>query len=144
MHRRAFGIVVCAALVAGMGCGGESRPDRVPVSGTVMIDGEPLEHGFVQVVPSNARAASGKIGPGGRFELHTFDPGDGCVPGKHQVAVIANESIDPQSQRWHAPKKYINPDESGLVIDITGPTTDLVIELSWDGGEPFVERFGAE
>jgi hypothetical protein len=34
--------------------------------------------------------------------------------------------------------------ESGLQVAITEPTDSLTIELTWNGGEPFVERFGEE
>lgn len=125
------------------GCG-DNRPKRFPVAGTVLIDGEPLEYGFVQVLPDNDRAASGKLGPGGKFRLTTYDDNDGCVPGDHKVAIIANESLNAQSQKWHAPRKYIDPNQSGLKINITGPTDSLKIELSWEGGQPFVEKYEAE
>ena len=29
---------------------------------------------------------------------------------------------------------------SGIQVDIQGPIDDLKIELSWDGGKPFIER----
>lgn len=125
------------------GCS-DSRPKRVAVSGQVLIDGAPLQYGFVQVVPENDRPASGKIGPDGRFTLTTFEPEDGCVLGTHKVAVIANESIDPQSQKWHAPKSYIDVLNSGLSVEVVEPTDQLVIELTWGDGEPFVERFDSE
>jgi hypothetical protein len=39
-------------------------------------------------------------------------------------------------QKRHAPKKYTEPD----TVDITEPTDSLVIELSWEGGQPFIEN----
>lgn len=135
-------VVVLVSTFAG-GCG-DGRPKRVKVSGQVLIDGKPLEYGFVQVMPAGERAATGKIGPNGRFTLTTFDPDDGCVLGKHNVAVIATESINGSSQRWHAPKKYVDATKSDLQVEITEPTDSLVIELTWDGGKPFIEKFDAE
>lgn len=124
------------------GC--SSGPKIVPVSGQVLIDGKPLEHGVVQVAPAGFRPAVGTIGPGGRFTLETLEPGDGCVVGTHPAAVIANESTSPSSQRWHAPKKYADASTSGLQVTIDGPTDSLKIELSWDGGKPFVEHYNKE
>jgi hypothetical protein len=136
-------LLILGISITGAGCS-DGRPERIPVSGQVLIDGQPLEHGFVQVIPANDRAATGKLGPHGRFQLTTFETNDGCVPGTHPVAVIANESIDPQSQRWHAPKSYMNPDVSLLVVDVKEATDSLKIELTWDGEKSFVERFDAE
>jgi len=50
------------------------------------------------------------------------------------------EVLDGISQQWHAPKKYADPETSGLATTITGPTDSLRIELSWEGGAPFVEH----
>lgn len=143
MSIRILPLLVLLVALSCFGCG-DDHPHRFPVSGQVLIDGKPVEHGTIQVIPEGDRAASGKLGPDGRFQLTTFKPNDGCVPGKHKVKIVATESPDPQSQLWHAPKKYTNPDESRLTVDITEPTDSLTIELTWDGGEPFVERFNAE
>lgn len=131
-------------VVVASGCGGADRPERVKVSGQVLIDGQPLEHGFVQVTPAKARPSTGKLGPGGRFRLTTFEPDDGCVPGKHPVAVIGVQSVDGSSQRWHAPKKYSSAETSGLHVEIPQATDSLLINLTWDGGKPFEERFAGE
>lgn len=136
-------VFVCLISFLGLGCG-DGRPKRVPVMGQVFIDGVPLTHGTIQVIPEGDRAAFGEIRSDGTFDLTTFDENDGCVPGKHKVAVVATETIDAQSQRWHAPKKYMSPETSGLTVEITDPPQPVVIELTWDGGKPFVERFNAE
>ena len=127
-----------------LGCG-DGRPERVPVSGVILIDGKPLTHGFIQVIPEGQRAAHGDIGEDGKFQLRTFDPNDGCVPGKHKVAIIATESLGPGGQRWHAPKKYMSAETSELEIEVKpdGPN-DVKVELTWDGGEPFIEKFSGE
>jgi hypothetical protein len=140
---RGAGIVLCVLLSLLSGCG-DDRPTRIPASGRVLIDGQPLEHGFVQVTPQGDRPATGKLGPGGRFTLTTFDSDDGVVPGRHPAAVIAVESIDAGSQRWHAPKKYIDSAGSGLTVEVEAPTDSLELNLTWDGGQPFVEKFDQE
>jgi hypothetical protein len=140
-HFIAVGMCLIVCVVAGCGDG---RPTRVPAGGRVMIDGKPLEYGFVQVVPQGDRPATGQIGPDGRFKLTTYDENDGVVPGKHKVAVISVEPLGGSSQRWHAPQKYTDTSTSGLEIEVTEPTEDLKINVSWEGGKPFVERFGQE
>lgn len=143
--RRAFRRVLSVLLIGvPLLAGCDDGPKIVPVSGQVLIDGEPLTHGFVQVAPAGYRPASGKIGEDGRFTLTTTKPGDGCVVGTHPATVVGTESIDAGSQRWHAPKAYADYESSGLTVTIDGPTEDLKIELSWKGGKPFVERFSKE
>jgi len=133
-------LMLVALLLLVSGCG-DGRPKRVPVSGRVLIDGKPLSYGFVRVVPEGARPASGKIGPDGRFTLTTFEPGDGAVLGTHAMSVAGVEVINSTSQRWHAPKKYADTGTSDLTATIDGPTDSLIVELTWDGRKPFVERF---
>ncbi|MBN2216968.1 MAG: hypothetical protein JW719_06300 [Pirellulales bacterium] len=129
------------ALISVSGCG-DGRPERVAVSGQVLIDGKPLTHGFISMVPKGARPASGTIGPDGRFIMTTFECGDGTVLGTHAVSVMAGETLSETATRWHAPKKYADPNTSGLVETVDGPTDSLVIKLTWGGGKPFIERDG--
>ncbi len=127
-------------LPAAPGCG-NGRPDCVPVSGRVTIDGKPLEFGSVMVVPKGHRPAVGEIGPDGRFSLTTFEKNDGCVPGKHSVAVIAKKILNEYASKWFTPKKYANCGTSGLEVEVVGPRDDVEIKLTWGGGQPFVERY---
>ncbi|MBN1851203.1 MAG: hypothetical protein JW829_00705 [Pirellulales bacterium] len=128
------------ALILMVGCG-DSLPKRVPVSGQVLIDHQPLTQGSIRLVPKDARPATGKIGPDGRFTLTTFGDEDGVVLGTHRVAVNALEILSANSQRWLVPKKYANERTSELTVTIDGPTDSLKVELTWDGGKPFVEKF---
>ena len=141
MRRITLTLLLSLALLPA-GC--DDGPEIVPVSGQVLIDGKPLTHGFVQVGPKGYRPASGDIGPDGRFTLTTSEPGDGIVIGTHPAAVIGTESIDGTKQRWHAPRKYQDFSTSGLTVTVDGPTDSLKIELSWNGGKPFIQHFGKE
>ena len=58
----------------------------------------------------------------------------------HRVEVDGSESLSATQLKWHAPKKYFRYRTSELTQEITGPTDSLVINLTWDGGKPFVER----
>jgi len=137
LARRTAFFASVLALVLLSGCG-ETRPDRVPVSGQVLIDGKPLTCGHVRFVPEGARPSGGTIGPDGRFSLTCYDGEDGAVPGHHRIEVSASEPA-PGGTRWHAPKKYNRYETSGLETNVDGPTDSVTIELTWDGGEPFIE-----
>ena len=122
-----------------IGCG-DGRPKRAAVSGHVTIDGQPLTHGVVRLVPENARPATGKLDSEGRYTLSCFEEGDGAVLGPCKVSISAMESVSNNVQKWHAPKMYADADRSGLTADITGPTDSLDFELTWGGGKPFLEQ----
>jgi len=128
------------ALTTVAGC--NRNPERVAVSGQVLIDGEPLKYGQVVFVPKGGRPSTADLDENGRFMLTSFDPKDGAALGVHQIAVYANEQLDQTRTKWHAPRRYSFYSSSGLTQEITGPTDSLVIELTWIGdkqGKPFVE-----
>ena len=134
--------LVCSVLCLWLAGCGDGRPDRVAVSGKVLIDGQPLTRGTIRLIAADARPASANIGPDGRFTLYTFGDKDGAVLGTHGVEVVSREVLNGTSQKWWAPKKYIDAATSKLTVTITEPTNELVINLSWEGGKPFVENFG--
>ena len=122
------------------GCG-DGRPARVPISGQVTIDGQPLAFGSVLFKPASGRSAGGALDKNGRYVLTCFEPGDGAMTGDYQVGITGYEAIGETAVRWHAPKKYQDPATSGLTATVEGPRDDLNFELSWEGGKPFVEKF---
>ncbi len=121
------------------GCS-DGRPPRMDVSGQVLIDGEPLTYGYIRFVPKGARPSGGKLDEQGRFTLSCYGEHDGIVSGVHRVEVNAAEWISSKKRKWHAPPKYFRYNTSGLTQEITGPTDSLVINLTWDGGKPYVEQ----
>jgi len=130
--------MVVLATVAGC----NRNPERVAVSGQVLIDGEPLRYGQVVFVPKGSRPSTADLDENGRFTLTSFDPNDGAALGVHRIAVFANEQLDQTRTKWHAPRKYSFYNSSGLTQEITGPTDSLVINLTWEGdeqGKPYIE-----
>jgi hypothetical protein len=137
----ACGLVLLSMFL--VGCDG--RPKRVPLSGRVLIDGKPLTTGFVRLYPENGRSASSEIDANGRFTLTTFDTNDGCILGKHPLTVTSSQQKSANSVLWLAPKKYSQVSTSGLILDVTGANENAEINLTWDGGKPYIEVvIGAE
>jgi hypothetical protein len=132
-------ILLACAVIYIAGCG-DGRPSRVPVSGTVLIDGRPLTRGYVKFVPANGRPSVGKIGEDGRFVLTCYDGEDGAIPGTHRVQVAANRIISSNKIEWFAPPKYADFRTSQLEVEITEPVDDLTIELTSGGQKlPYIE-----
>ena len=138
IHLASLAMLQAAFLLLAAGCG-DGRPARVAVSGQVLIDGKPLTVGNVKFVPSGSRPSSGRLDESGRFALTCYDGEDGIVPGVHRVQINSMEVLDDSKVKWLAPPKYADFRNSGLSFDITEPTDDLTIELTWDGGKPFVQ-----
>lgn len=121
-----------------LGCS-DGRPERVPVSGVVKIDGAPLADGFITLIPPKGRSSFGEIDEQGRFTLTTYEPGDGVPVGTMKVEVVGRKSLSETQAQWLAPKKYADRSTSELEVEITEPTDSLEINLTWDGGKPFIE-----
>lgn len=130
------------ALCAGLGC--TEGPNLVPVSGQVLIDGEPLTTGHIQVIPQDERAATGTIDADGRFRLSTYEEDDGCVVGSHPVVVMATRQLSPTKTEHLIPPTYRKPETAGLTVTIEGPTDDLKINLTWAGRKPYIEEISTQ
>ena len=141
---------VLGCLVAFFGGCGETGPDLCPVTGTVIYQGGPVEDAVVAFRGEAAtKLATGRTDAEGRFELTTFEDGDGAVAGKHQVTVSkfvvegpgtsgpvsmdeAAENPQPQAEsRNFLPAKYADPARPLIELTVSedGPN-DFTIELS--------------
>jgi hypothetical protein len=87
--RRLWIVWLPAILVVGSlaGCGPD-RPQTVSVTGTVTLDGAPIEGATVGFTPEGGgRPATGTTDASGKFALTTFEEGDGALPGRHTVTI---------------------------------------------------------
>lgn len=140
-ERRLLLSVALGLHVLGLPAGCSKGPERVAVSGQVLIDGQPLTTGTVSFMPvAGGRPAGGKLDEQGRFTLTSLKPGDGTMLGEYNIAVSAVEYQGEVAQKWHAPKKYADARTSGLTVNVAQPEEDVKLELSWEGGKPYVER----
>jgi hypothetical protein len=81
-------------LVCATGCsGGKGQPKTVPVSGTVMYNGNPVEGATVSFMGEGApRPATGVTDAKGEFQLSTYAANDGAVIGEHVVTITKIEA----------------------------------------------------
>jgi hypothetical protein len=133
-RRSALITVIALSVVAGCG-GGSPRP--VAVRGQVTYQGKPLAKGTVTFIPTEpGPPATGQIQPDGQFTLSTYRPGDGALPGRYAVMVIAvgdtagrlpDEANPPPPLL--VPRKYASHRTSGITADV-GETAEFIpIEL---------------
>jgi hypothetical protein len=84
---RVRGWLLGAALAALAGCGSGDELPRQAVSGTVSLDGKPLEDGMIQffpAAPSEHAVAAGTTIKGGRYAIARAE---GPVPGTYKVMI---------------------------------------------------------
>jgi hypothetical protein len=88
-----FLLVACAA-PAGCGAGGATdNLPRLPVSGTVTLDGAPLAKGMIQFMPTSAQqgVVAGAMIEDGKYSI----PRDqGPVPGSYAVSIVSGGSSE--------------------------------------------------
>jgi hypothetical protein len=136
-------ILLCPLTLAGCG---PSRPETVPVSGRVTLDGRPVEGATVMFSPeAEGRPATGTTDAEGNFTLKTFEPGDGALLGKHRVTVTKVESSGVQADRdglsgeiepggiqrtWIVPQHYSRAESSGLTVEVQPGMQPVELQLS--------------
>jgi hypothetical protein len=81
----------------GSGCGEGDELPREAVSGTVTLDGKPLEKGTIQFTPAAQGSQGAAVQGGGMIESGKYSiPRDrGLVPGGYQVAIFSGGSGKP-------------------------------------------------
>ena len=143
---------VSLALLAGVlsfmaGCGSGVRPiaGSVGVSGTVTLNGQPLEQGMVRFAPESggkAQPATGQI-KNGKFTMLTTASSPGVVVGKYKVSIISNKPFAPAALKPGTPPdpkakfepesliptKYNDIKTSGLEADVTAAVASLTFAL---------------
>ncbi|NIP86928.1 MAG: carboxypeptidase regulatory-like domain-containing protein [Planctomycetales bacterium] len=105
------------SLVLLAGCGGNPAdyPETAPVTGTVTLDGAPLEGASINFVPATGRSSSGKTDAQGRYELHYTGTIEGAMLGPHRV-MIWKEVPDPDYVLSEAERKAMEEGEFFLPL----------------------------
>ena len=131
-------LVVSVLLAALTGCAGDDRVAEV--SGTVTLDGDPIDAANVTFMPTEGgRPAVAVTDADGNYALSTFGDKDGAVIGTHTVTIEAVEEtvsakmeeaaeeygslsevmVRPQSKIvWRVPQIYSERDTSGLEFEV--------------------------
>jgi hypothetical protein len=118
-QRAWIAVLVCAMMCLG-GCGGSDRPKTIPISGKVMIDGQPPREGgklyFTATKVAEGypkRPASGTFTADGKYRVMSWTLDDGLVPGHYAISVIPVDA-----KKTAIPAKYQQSNTSGLEVDV--------------------------
>jgi hypothetical protein len=155
----AFAAVVSVGVSAFVGCGEDGLPKRYPVYGTVTYQGKPVESGTITFTPGDlhhGRSAGGTI-KDGNYSLASLETDDGAMAGHYKVSVIAQKMItdglDSKQKMMYekarstggvpippqvkkkvriedlVPKKYCDPQTSGLQAEVAEKSNEVNFEL---------------
>jgi hypothetical protein len=122
-RHRLSSLVVGLALIVISGCGGgdEGVLPTVRVSGTLAVDGKPVNQGTIYFHSAKGRVATGIV-KDRKFTLSTYSDGDGTIAGKNRIAVEVVEEVPMKdgdtTTKSLIPVKFTNPDRSGLQLEI--------------------------
>src|SRR5262245_20090346 len=87
MFRRFSFAVLTAAVLLLVGC--SSSPKTAMVRGKVTYQGKAVPNGTILFKPASGPSATGELEKDGSYTLTTFRKGDGAVPGKYTVVIVA-------------------------------------------------------
>jgi hypothetical protein len=124
--------LILVAMRCLIGCGEDStRMPRVPVSGRVTIDGQPLAEATVVFLKKggladpNADAPRGVTDQDGRYQLSTYAENDGAPQGEYLVGIITAPNTEGLVKRDDPLKgRYANPETSSLTFTVPAEGSD--------------------
>jgi hypothetical protein len=94
------------------GCNSSNRPATYPVSGTVTMNGQPLEGATVVFVPTEGavgqQAATGITDAAGKYKLSTYVTDDGANAGEYRIKVSKYDGKKPTKEEQ---ERYISYEE---------------------------------
>ncbi len=128
------GCIVGAIIVlGGVGCGRDSGPPLVDISGTLSRHGEPLAGYGLQFIPESGRPSDAITDGNGQYKLQYTADRTGAVVGRHQVIITSYQTPDNELQAAIDEGRYRDiPTEIGDILKRYGDlnSTPLQFEIS--------------
>ncbi|MBB03598.1 MAG: hypothetical protein ACE37I_06060 [Rubinisphaera brasiliensis] len=122
------------------GCGSDAaKPGNlVPASGTINLDGAPLNDGIIALVPQGGGPAITANIKAGNFTLDYSRSASGMPPGTYQVSIRSTvgaatmdaegNPVEPESR---VAERFGDPAQSGLLVTVPeGGTDALILDVS--------------
>jgi hypothetical protein len=134
-------LLSAALALTALGCGGRSDDyPREPISGTVTLDGKPIERGYITFEPKSGQPTqSGGMIEQGKYEVPVQS---GAVPGAYSVAVFAEAAkvavnASPGTPEYEAAAKKVS---SGNPVPAKY-NFNSILKAEVKAGEPNVFNF---
>lgn len=136
-----------------VGCGGSkpsNRPKTIPVQGVVKYKGAPVEGASITLISQDpkGKGAVGRTDKSGKYQLTTFEPGDGVLPGSYLVKIsktttksqlteqqeqeymAKGKTLPPMVEKDELPAKYKQEKTSGLTAEVKEGAKPIDFELT--------------
>ena len=122
----------------------EKRLKVFKAGGIVLLDGQPCADAVVTFFSdTNPISATGRTNAEGKFQLTTYNDGDGAVEGAHKITVVKREFVEEKTKydsvnersvalipKELLPKKYMTPASSGITHNVAkSGSNEFKIEL---------------
>ncbi len=116
------------------GCSEDKTVTCFPVSGTVLLNNQPLAEATIVLHPasgvSETQRPIGETDATGRFTLTTIKPADGAPPGEYQVTVVQRALVQKGEEMIRdganqLPARYAQAGTSQLKITVAEGTNEV-------------------
>ena len=100
-------LAICSFLSL-VGCGSEEGPKLAAVTGTVTLDGQPVEGAGLQfsVEAPGGGVAYGRTDENGRYEMHFGKSRTGAVVGKNRVKITSDDRVTVGGKKFQSTEVF--------------------------------------
>lgn len=119
-----------------VGCGGGEDSPLVSVQGKVLFNDQPISKGSITFVREDLQNFYTGNVTEGIYSLGNSDSGEGALPGRYRVAIMAWDAASPEGQtsamsqqKEAIPRKYFDAKTSGLEVVVPPEGGEFNFEL---------------
>ena len=134
-------VLLGVVVVSVTGCGRSDLPELGTVSGTVMLNNQPLANAIVKFTPQEAgRPSSAETDEEGRYSLIYVADVDGAIVGKHTVTVrriltaedddLPSDPADLEEGQVMIEKLPASASDGSIVKEVTAGSNTIDIQLA--------------
>lgn len=132
-----FCLPLCVVSIFSLaGCGGADLPELGEVTGTVTLNGQPVEGALVEFIPDSGRPSSGVTDAEGVYTLTYTAEASGAVTGTHTVNITTaraqqgGEGDEPlvEARPETIPQAYNDETTLSVEVEAGSNTHDFVLE----------------
>jgi len=132
------GLCLLVFVAIALGCSGQSGPPLGKVTGTVKVDGVPVEGAGLEFVADAGGVSYGRTDASGNYYLSFGSSRTGALVGRNVVRITASDIVTVGSKKYESteifPKKY-NTD-SQLVVEVARDNNRFDFDCESAGDTP--------